>query len=109
MVEGIGTDCITAALWPDYIDEVISVSDKDSFDVARQLAREEGISAGGSSGSALWAARKVARDLDEKAIIVVIFPDSGLRYLSKCFNDVWMKKEGFLSNDSFEKKAEVNG
>jgi len=108
-VEGIGTDCITAALWPDYIDEVISVSDKDSFDVTRQLAREEGISAGGSSGSALWAARKIAPKLGEKDIVVVIFPDSGLRYLSKCFNDVWMKQEGFLTDDTFEKKAEVNG
>jgi cystathionine beta-synthase len=106
-VEGIGTDCITGALFPEVIDEVISSSDEDAFEVTRRLAREEGLLAGGSSGAAIWAARKVAINLDENATIVVIVPDSGIRYLSKCFNDIWMKKEGFLKDDSQNRKAEI--
>ncbi len=107
-VEGIGTDSITGALFPDMVDEVISTSDEDAFETTRRLAREEGLSVGGSSGAAIWAARKIAKELDEKAIIVVIIPDSGTRYLSKCFNDVWMKKEGFLKDESSEKKVEAH-
>ncbi len=94
-VEGIGSDVMTGALHEDIIDEVITVNDTEAFRVARQLAREEGILAGGSSGSAVYAARKAAARLDEKSIIVVIIPDSGIKYLSKCFNDVWMKENGF--------------
>jgi cystathionine beta-synthase len=107
-VEGIGSDCITGALFPDVVDEVISASDEDAFETTRRLAREEGLSVGGSSGAAIWAARKIALNLNERAVIVVIIPDSGTRYLSKCFNDVWMKKEGFLKDDSFENKTEVH-
>ncbi len=97
-VEGIGSDTVTEALYPDLVDEVITVKDSDAFETARELAKTEGISAGGSSGAAIWAARKIARKLDADQIMVVMIPDSGMRYLSKCFNDSWMQQQGFMSN-----------
>lgn len=106
-VEGIGSDCITEALHPDMIDEVITVSDEDAFEIARRLAREEGISVGGSSGAAIWAARQIAGQLDETAMVVILVPDSGTRYLSKCFNDMWMRQQGFLRNGRRTEKSEV--
>ena len=80
----------------DNVDDIIQVNDKDSFLMTRRLAREEGIFAGGSSGSAVWAALKVAKDLDKDKLMVVILPDAGSRYLSKLYNDEWMKEKGFL-------------
>lgn len=94
-VEGIGSDVMTDALHPDIIDTVISVSDEDAFATSRQLARQEGILAGGSSGAAVWAARQIAPKIDKSSLMVVIIPDSGAKYLSKCFNDEWMKQQGF--------------
>jgi len=94
-VEGIGSDVMTAALHEDVIDEVITVNDQDAFRTARQLAKEEGILAGGSSGSAVYAARQAATRLTDSDLIVVIIPDSGIKYLSKCFNDIWMEENGF--------------
>ncbi len=95
-VEGIGSDTVTEALHPQLVDEVITVKDSDAFDTARDLARQEGISVGGSAGGAVWAARKAAEKLDDNAVMIVIVADSGTRYLSKCFNDIWMKEQGFL-------------
>ncbi len=95
-VEGIGEDYIVKAVDFDLIDDIIRVHDKESFLMARKLAREEGIFAGGSSGSAVWAAIKITRRIRESKSIVVILPDSGSRYLSKIYNDEWMKANGFL-------------
>ncbi|MEE8190050.1 MAG: cysteine synthase A [Candidatus Scalindua sediminis] len=95
-VEGIGEDYIVKAVDFDLIDDIIRVHDKESFLMARRLAREEGIFAGGSSGSAVWAAIKIARRIKENKKIVVILPDSGSRYLSKIYNDEWMKANSFL-------------
>jgi cystathionine beta-synthase len=96
MVEGIGEDMLVDTMQFDNIDDIIQVNDRDSFLMARRLAREEGIFAGGSSGSAVWAALQVAKDLDKDKLMVVILPDSGTRYLSKIYNDDWMKEKGFL-------------
>ena len=95
-VEGIGSDVMTKALDVDVIDEVITVSDRDAFQRARQICREEGISAGGSSGAVAWAMEQVARELGPEALIVGLFADGGIKYLSKCYNDEWMREMGFL-------------
>jgi len=98
-VEGIGSDIITRALDRKTVDEVITVSDKDSFNRARQIARVEGISGGGSSGSVAIAMEQIAARLDNKSLIVGIFGDAGIRYLSKCYNDIWMRQNGFLPSE----------
>jgi cystathionine beta-synthase len=94
-VEGIGTDMIVKAFHKEYVDYVIRAYDSDSFRVARKLAKDEGIMAGGTTGSNLWAAMEVAKDLDENAIIVTLACDTGQRYLSKMYSDEWMKEQGF--------------
>jgi cystathionine beta-synthase len=95
-VEGIGEDYLVKDVDFDVIDDMVQVNDKDSFLMARRLAKEEGIFAGGSSGSAVWAALKVGETAGEGQNIVVILPDSGSRYLTKFYNDAWMKQYGFL-------------
>jgi cystathionine beta-synthase len=96
-MEGIGQDEMPGNLDFSVIDEIQSVTDKDAFLRTRMLARSEGIFAGGSSGAALHVALKVAEGLTEKDMIVVIIPDSGTRYLSKIYNDNWMKENQFLA------------
>ena len=95
-VEGIGEDYLVKDVDFKLLDEIIQVNDKDSFFTTRQLAKQEGIFAGGSSGSALWSAMKYAQKIEKKENIVIIFPDNGSRYLSKIYNDEWMKKNSFL-------------
>ena len=95
-VEGIGSDVITEALLPDMVDEVITVTDKDSFNRTRLIAKQEGISGGGSSGAVAFAMEQVAQTLDKESLIVGIFADAGIRYLSKCYNDGWMRQFGYL-------------
>lgn len=95
-IEGIGSDVVTEALHPQYVDEVITVSDGDAFTRARLIARTEGISGGGSSGAVAVAMEQVARTAQPGDIIVGIFGDAGIRYLSKCYNDAWMRQHGFL-------------
>lgn len=95
-VEGIGSDVITKALHTDVVDEVVTVSDQDSFNRARLIARTEGISGGGSSGAVAVAMERIAARLGPKDVIVGIFADAGIRYLSKCYNDNWMRQQGYL-------------
>jgi cystathionine beta-synthase len=95
-VEGIGSDVITKALHTDVVDEVITVSDQDSFTRARLIARTEGISGGGSSGAVAVAMERISAHLGSDAVIVGLFADAGIRYLSKCYNDNWMRQQGYL-------------
>ena len=96
--EGIGEDFLPSSLDLSVVDEVIQVSDKESFLMTRRLTREEGIFAGVSSGSAVAAAVRYARDLHGDRVLVVLLPDSGSRYLSKAFDDDWMRENGFLDS-----------
>ena len=97
LVEGVGED-----FWPKtydrgVCDEIIEVTDKESFHLTRRLAREEGMLVGGSCGMAAVAALRVAAEAGPDAVVVVLLPDGGRGYLSKIFNDDWMARYGFLS------------
>jgi cystathionine beta-synthase len=96
-VEGIGEDFLPSATDLSVVDAIERASDKESFLWARQLVRQEGIFAGGSSGSAIAGAIKYCRRLSADCLPVVILPDSGSRYLSKFYDDKWMREFGFLS------------
>jgi len=96
LVEGVGEDFYPAAWAPELYDEVIAVSDEESFLMARDASRTEGILIGGSGGLALAAAIKVAKRAAPDDIVVVLNPDSGRGYLSRVFNDEWMLNFGFL-------------
>jgi cystathionine beta-synthase len=96
-VEGIGMNYLPETVDLKVIDEMVRVSDRESFLMARRITREEGLLVGGSSGTAAVAAVKLAKTLPKDAIVVVLFPDSGRGYMSKIFNDEWMITNGFLS------------
>ena len=95
-VEGIGEDFLPSTTDITAVDDIVRVNDRESFLWARQLVRQEGIFAGGSSGSALAGAIKYAGKLPADRLVVVIFPDSGSRYLSKFYDNKWMRENGFL-------------
>jgi cystathionine beta-synthase len=99
LVEGIGQEIIPENVHMKYIDEIINVTDRDSFQTARRLGREEAIFCGGSTGTNAWAALQVARDLSAEAVIVFIVCDTGERYLSKFLSDEWMKEKRLLGVD----------
>jgi cystathionine beta-synthase len=99
LVEGVGED-----FWPEtydrgVCDEIIEVTDKESFAITRRLAREEGLLVGGSCGMAVVAALEVARRAGPEDVVVVLLPDGGRGYLSKIFNDDWMARYGFLGHE----------
>jgi cystathionine beta-synthase len=98
-VEGFGEDFIPSTLDLRLVDDVVVVDDAESFQWTRRLVREEGIFCGGSSGAAVAGAVKYAHDLGADRLVVVLLPDSGTRYLSKIFNDDWMRENGFLESD----------
>jgi cystathionine beta-synthase len=96
LVEGVGEDFFPAAWEPDLYDDVIAISDEESFLTAREVSRTEGILIGGSGGMAVAAAVQVAKQAGPDDIVVVLNPDSGRGYLSRVFDDRWMANFGFL-------------
>ncbi|HVL87961.1 MAG TPA: cystathionine beta-synthase [Candidatus Thermoplasmatota archaeon] len=100
-VEGIGEDIVPKSLWPEHIDEIVTVNDRESLQMARRIAREEGILAGGSTGSAVAGLLKWLRANPKgpETTIVVLFPDTGERYLSKIYDDNWMRENRLLEDD----------
>jgi cystathionine beta-synthase len=100
LVEGVGEDFWPTTYDKDICDEIIAVSDADSFEMTRRLAREEALLVGGSCGMAAAAALRLAERLGPDDVVVVLLPDGGRGYLSKVFNDQWMSAFGFLPPDS---------
>ncbi|CAB4924752.1 unannotated protein [freshwater metagenome] len=107
LVEGVGEDFWPEAYDRDVCDEIIAVSDRDSFLLTRRLAREEGLLVGGSCGMAVHAALDVAARAAKSDVIVVLLPDGGRGYLSKVFNDDWMADFGFLQTASGRTVSDV--
>jgi cystathionine beta-synthase len=96
LVEGVGEDFFPAAWDPDLLDDIIAISDEESFLTARYVSEREGILIGGSGGMAVAAAIKVAKAAGPDDVVVVLNPDTGRGYLSKVFDDAWMANYGFL-------------
>jgi cystathionine beta-synthase len=108
LVEGIGEDFLPSTFDPSVVDRYVRVSDRDSFLTARAVTRKEGILVGGSSGTAVFAALQVARELDDPdAVVVVLLPDSGRQYLSKLYSDTWMLQHGMLERPEIVRVEEV--
>ncbi|MEE1929368.1 cystathionine beta-synthase [Streptomyces sp. TRM 70351] len=105
LVEGVGEDFWPTAYDPKVVDEILAVSDKDSFQMTRRLAREEGLLVGGSCGMAVVAALRVAERLTPQDVVVVVLPDGGRGYLSKIFSDDWMGQHGFSDRSIAEPTA----
>jgi cystathionine beta-synthase len=96
VVQGIGGDCLHKTLDFSLLDDVVQVGDEESFVVTRRLARMEGIFAGGSTGTVVSVALKLAATLSADSLIVVFIPDTGMRYLSNVYNDEWMRDHGYV-------------
>lgn len=96
VVEGIGEDIFPSTMHFNVLDDCYQVTDRDCFLVARRLARVEGIFSGGSAGGAIWAGFQAARNLTRDHLMVILIPDTGRQYLSKVFNDEWMRDNRYL-------------
>ncbi len=96
LVEGIGQEVVPANVHMRYVDEIVNVTDRESFEMSRELGRKEGIFCGGSTGTNLAAALKVGRGLDESGVVVFIVCDTGEHYLTKHHSDEWLKEKRLL-------------
>lgn len=94
LIEGLGDEFLIGCADFSHIDDMLQVTDREAFRVAREIARREGILAGGSSGAALWGVRQIAARLRRPARIVTVFPDGASRYLSTIYNDDWLRDKG---------------
>lgn len=99
LVEGIGQDMLPENVHFKYIDEIINITDKESFHLSRRMGREEGIFSGGSTGTNLAAALRTAKDLDKNGFVVFVVCDTGERYLTKHHSDEWMREKRLLEKD----------
>jgi cystathionine beta-synthase len=106
-VEGVGEDFYPGNHDPEVVDEVIQVTDRESFLMARQLMREEGLLVGGSSGMAVVAAVRAARGLPDDVVVVVLLPDTGRNYLSKVFDDDWILENSDVTPEDLERSFRV--
>jgi cystathionine beta-synthase len=98
VVEGIGEDFFPSTMDMKILDDVVQVNDEECFVVARRLVKMEGLFTGGSGGGCISAALRVAKDLGPEALIVAFLPDTGMRYLSKVYNDEWMRERGYVES-----------
>jgi cystathionine beta-synthase len=98
-VEGIGEDFLPSTIDLSVLDDIVRVDDKECFMMTRRLAREEGLFVGGSAGAAVAGAIKYAERTQKQQNILVLIPDGGAKYLSKIYNDDWMRQNGFLDED----------
>lgn len=96
LLEGLGDEFLIGCVDFDLIDDIYRVTDNKAFKMTRELANKEAILAGGSSGAALWGCLKLAREIQQEARIVTIFPDSANRYLSSIYNDTWLEEKGII-------------
>ncbi len=96
LIEGLGDEFLIGCVDFSLIDDIYKITDKEAFLMVRELANKEAVLAGGSSGAAIWACLKLAREIDRPARIVTVFADSGTRYLSSIYNDAWLKEKGIL-------------
>jgi len=96
LLEGLGDEFLIGCVDFNLIDDIYRVTDKQAFKMTRELAIKEAILAGGSSGAALWGCLELAREVQQDARIVTIFPDSANRYLSSIYNDAWLKNKGII-------------
>ncbi len=107
VVEGIGEDFFPTTMNMKILDDVIQVNDEECFVVARRLVKLEGIFTGGSGGGCISATLRLAKDLGPEAFVVAFLPDTGMRYLSKVYNDEWMRERGYVEAAVHITAAEV--
>ncbi len=107
VVEGIGEDFFPTTMNLKILDDVMQVNDEECFVVARRLVKQEGIFTGGSGGGCISAALRLAKDLGREAFIVAFLPDTGMRYLSKVYNDEWMRERGYVDAEVTLSAADV--
>ena len=107
VVEGIGEDFFPTTMDLKILDDVLQVNDEECFVVARRLVKQEGLFTGGSGGGCISATLKLAKSLSEKDFVVAFLPDTGMRYLSKVYNDEWMRERGYVDSAVAITAAEV--